>query len=148
MKQTDPKWHLLGVMLLSLCAIMIPRWFQGRAYSGEEAYRIFNDIFARYNVLNEAKASSEAWKAWQVDATSQLSEIVMDHEANTASKTPASTVIHQMAKYELPQLPQQERGSANKELLDNITLELTATQEAMAPVPKKAPKRNTDKEQG
>jgi len=152
MNQPDPKWYLLGVIVLAFLAIQVPRWFDGPAYSQEECLQVCKDAFARYQSLRAAKAPESEWKAFHDDVLPQLDAITKDHEENVSklrTQGPARPLIYQVAKYNLPEVIN-DRNNTKKELqhVSGIEKQLAQAEKVMfaptAPArPKKKPRTNS-----
>lgn len=143
MEQADPKWYLFGVIALILVAIIVPRWFRGRAYSDKEAHQACSEVYLKYVSLVESSASNEDWASLEADALPRLDAIAADHEANLDKKTPASTTIYQIAKYELPRVIQEKGSPTDKRRPGAIANELAAAERIiLAPPEPEKPKKS------
>ncbi|UUO04986.1 hypothetical protein M4951_16530 [Blastopirellula sp. J2-11] len=104
--QADPKWYLLGAILLVFMAITVPRMFHFRDFSDQEGYEICLAIQTQCKELKARKASDADWEAFQQEALPKLDAIADDIENYSTSKrglkSPASTNIYQIARYNLP----------------------------------------------
>lgn len=136
MDQTDPKWYLLGVIVLVLFAILIPRWFHGPAFSDKQTHQICSDIFVKYSTLVESDASNEQWEALESEALPQLEAIAADHESNFKQRTRGGELIYQIAKYRLPLAIQQRGNLMNNQSPDLIIEELVRVEKIMTAPPK------------
>ena len=154
MNQPDPKWYLLGVIVLAFLAIQIPRWFDGPAYSQEEIHQICKDAFARYQSLKAAKASDAEWQNFHDEVIPQLDAITKDHEKyftkiSGAAEDPARPLFYQVAKYNLPEVIRNKNDTKKlQHSTENIEKQLAQAEKVMlapaAPAkPKKKPESNS-----
>lgn len=154
MNQPDPKWYLLGVIVLAFLAIQIPRWFDGPAYSQEECLQVCKDAFAKYQTLKAAKASDAEWQAFHDEVIPQLDAITKDHEEyftkiSGAAGAPARPLLYQVAKYNLPEVIRNKNDTKKKlQYPSGIEKQLAQAEKVMlapaAPAkPKKKPKSNS-----
>ncbi|PQO27625.1 hypothetical protein C5Y96_19045 [Blastopirellula marina] len=151
MNQPDPKWYLLGVVVLAFFAIQIPRWFDGPAYSQEECLQVCKDAFARYQSLKAAKAPEAEWEAFHGEVLPRLDAITKDHEENvtmTSTRDGARSLIYQVAKYNLPELIRNKNDTKTLQHSSDIDKQLAQAEKVMlAPTtparPNKKPKTNS-----
>lgn len=110
MEHADPKWYVVGIIIVVLLGIMIPRWFDGPVYSDEEGFRICSDVFAKYQTLLAVKAPPEQWDAFKQESKMLLGPMSEDHERhnkNDSSQKKAAGRLYQLAKYHLPKAIEQ-----------------------------------------
>lgn len=120
--QVDPKWYVLGAVLLVFAAITVPRMFQFRDFSDMEGYQVCLEIQTQCKELKARKATDEEWEAFQQEAIPKLDAIANDIERfslkNHNAKSPASGQIYQIARYNLPeQIQKKSDGVPRKNAL-------------------------------
>lgn len=112
MSRSDPKWYLLGIIVLALFAILVPRHFDFSAYSDEGAYQVCQEIAMEYQTLSASQASDAEWQEFEAKALPRLEDVSNDIKAHwRSSETGATQVLYQASQYELPKLIMQ-RGKA------------------------------------
>lgn len=116
----DTRWYGLGIAVLILFAILIPRYFKFRSVSDRHAHEVCQTIYSTVKTYQTQGSGEAEWERLQDDAMPQLETIALDIEGHLHGRTPASIEIYQLAKYELPRAIQRRGLIADAKLDERL----------------------------